>query len=153
MGAPYDIFFSYARADKEAVKPLLNAFATKSISVFHDETDITDGQSITRRITDGLSDAKMLVAWYSKTYPTRRACQWELTAAIIAAQCDASDIKAIEHRILALNPELTATHIQPLHIQDQRFIPRQRRRSRKTLHNRFPIVLQVWNKHSASSTT
>ena len=122
MGDQYDIFFSYAHADKEAVKPLLDAFAAKGIKVFHDDTEIIDGQSISRRITDGLSAAKILVAWYSKTYPTRRACQWELTAAIIAAQRDSSDIKAVENRILALNPELTRTHIQPLHIQDQRYI-------------------------------
>jgi len=122
VGDQYDIFFSYAHADKEAVKPLLAAFAARAMDVFHDETEIIDGQSITRRITDGLSGAKVLVAWYSETYPTRRACQWELTAAIIAAQCDSSDIKAIENRILALNPESTRTHIQPLHIQDQRYI-------------------------------
>jgi hypothetical protein len=122
MGDRYDIFFSYAHADKKAVKPLLDAFAAKAIKVFHDDTEIIDGQSISRRITDGLSDAKILVAWYSKTYPTRRACQWELTAAIIAAQRDSSDIRAVENRILALNPETTRTHIQPLHIQDQRYI-------------------------------
>lgn len=122
MGDQYDIFFSYAHADKKAAKPLLDAFAVKGIKVFHDDTEIIDGQSISRRITDGLSGAKTLVAWYSKTYPTRRACQWELTAAIIAAQRDSSDIKAIENRILALNPEPTRTHIQPLHIQDQRYI-------------------------------
>jgi hypothetical protein len=62
-------------------------------------------------------------SWRGTRKPTRRrACQWELTAAIIAAQRDSSDIKAIENRILALNPESTRTHIQPLHIQDQRYI-------------------------------
>ena len=102
MGDQYDIFFSYAHADKDAVKPLLAALTAKGLRVFHDETDITDGQSITRRITDGLSGARMLVAWYSKTYPTRRACQWELTAAIIAAQ---QDVRYPSHRAPHPGPE------------------------------------------------
>jgi hypothetical protein len=123
VGDQYDIFFSYAHADKDAVKPVIAALFAQGLRVFHDETDITDGQSITRRVTEGMSGARMLVAWYSKTYPTRRACQWELTAAIIAAEQDKTDTQAIERRILPLNPEQGVDHIQPLQIRDQSFIP------------------------------
>ena len=45
MGDQYDIFFSYAHADKDAVKPLLAALFAQGLRVFHDETDITDGLS------------------------------------------------------------------------------------------------------------
>ena len=107
---------------KDAVEPLLAALTARSLRVFRDVTDITDGQSISRRVTEGLSNARMLVAWYSKTYPTRRSCQWELTAAIIAAQQDTSDTQAVERRILVLNPEAGVSHIQPLHVRDQLFI-------------------------------
>jgi len=123
VGDQYDIFFSYAHADKDAVKPVLAALFAQGLRVFHDETDITDGQSITRRVTEGLAGARMLVAWYSKTYPTRRACQWELTAAIIAAQGDTSDTQAVERRILPLNPESGVAHIHPVQIRDQSLIP------------------------------
>jgi tetratricopeptide (TPR) repeat protein len=54
---------------------------------------------------------------------TRRACQWELTAAIIVAQSDTSDNQAVERRILTLNPEPGVDHIHPVQIRDQSLIP------------------------------
>src|SRR5690242_11810401 len=96
--------------------------AGRGLRVFQDEQDITDGESITRRIVDGLGRARMLVAWYSATYPTRRACQWELTAAIVTAGQDRAGLPGLDRRILVLNPEPGADHIQPLQILDKRFI-------------------------------
>jgi len=122
MGEQYDIFFSYARDDLRAVRPVLAALTCIGLRVFHDETEITDGQAITRRINHGLSGARVLVAWYSTTYTTRRSCQWELTTAIVAAQQDKADARAMERRILVLNPELGIGHIQPLQLRDKLFL-------------------------------
>jgi hypothetical protein len=122
VGNQYDIFFSYAHADKGVVDPIIAALNARNLRVFRDVTDIMSGESISRRVSEGLTNSRMLVAWYSATYPTRRSCQWELTAAIIAAQHDKSDTQAVERRILVLNPETGVAHIQPLHVRDQLFI-------------------------------
>jgi hypothetical protein len=122
VGDRYDIFFSYAHADKGTVDPIIAALNARNLRVFRDVTGIMSGESISRRVSEGLTNSRMLVAWYSTTYPTRRSCQWELTAAIIAAQHDASDTQAVERRIFVLNPEDGVDHIKPLHVRDQLFI-------------------------------
>ena len=56
--------------------------------MWFDAEEIEDFASITAVVTEGLAKSKALVAYYSKTYPLRRACQWELTAAFLAAQTE-----------------------------------------------------------------
>ena len=53
-----------------------------------DRTEIDDASSIQVRIEQGLARAGALLAWYSADYPRSRACQWEITAALIAARAD-----------------------------------------------------------------
>ncbi|UEM23985.1 toll/interleukin-1 receptor domain-containing protein [Skermanella mucosa] len=122
MGWDYDIFFSYAHADGKAALPVIEALRARNLRVFHDDREITDGQSIVRRIVEGLGRARMLVAWYSATYPTRRACQWELTSALIAARHEFPDGRTVEHRILALNPEAGAGHLHPADILANKYV-------------------------------
>ncbi|UEM02864.1 TIR domain-containing protein [Skermanella rosea] len=118
----YDIFFSYAHADRDAALPVITALKARNLRVFHDETEITDGDSIVRRIVEGLGRARMLVAWYSATYPTRRACQWELTSALIAARHEFPDGRTVERRILALNPEAGIGHLHPADILAKKYV-------------------------------
>ena len=86
--------------------------------MWSDETGIATFESITRAITEGLLKAKALVAFYSDIYPTRRPCQWELTAAILAGQHETRDPRS---RILVINPEAHATHIRPIELRDALF--------------------------------
>jgi hypothetical protein len=58
-----------------------------------------------------------LLALYSTTYPTRRACQWELTAAFLAAQQEGDP----RRRVLVVNPESGAGHIHPIQLRDAKF--------------------------------
>ena len=60
MDRDYDIFFSYAHADRDAALPVIKALKARNLRVFHDETEITDGESIRRRIMEGLGRARML---------------------------------------------------------------------------------------------
>ncbi|UEM21100.1 toll/interleukin-1 receptor domain-containing protein [Skermanella mucosa] len=122
MDAKYDIYLSFAYADRAAVLPVIEALKSRNLRVFHDETEITDGDSIVRRIVEGLGCARMLVAWYSAIYPTRRACQWELTAAIIAARQESPNGQMVERRILALNPEPGTGHLQPAEMLAKRLV-------------------------------
>jgi len=113
----YDLFISYPRADQEKVMPIYRALQNEELKVWIDETDVSDYTSITRSIIDGLSRSKALLAYYSNTYPQRRACQWELTAAILASGQEADPTR----RILVINPEEGVEHIQPAELWDAKF--------------------------------
>jgi len=113
----HNIFISYAHADQEKVMPICRALQDEGLKVWIDDTDVSDYTSITRSIVDGLSQSKALLAYYSHTYPRRRACQWELTAAILASGEEADPAP----RILVINPEEGVEHIQPAELRDAKF--------------------------------
>ena len=98
----YDVFLSYAHADREPVLALRDELVARGLRVWLDDADIDDFESISRTIEQGLARSKALVAYYSTTYPTRRACQWELTAAFLAAQRHGNP----QRRVLVVNPEV-----------------------------------------------
>ena len=79
----YDIFLSYPHADRVKVAKICKALHDKGLSVWMDETDISDYASITRSIVDGLARSRVLVAYNSLNYAHSRACQWELTATFL----------------------------------------------------------------------
>jgi hypothetical protein len=71
----YDVFFSHAWADGERPRQIKEALKASGLRVWFDAEEINDFASITRAVTEGLAQSKALVAYYSKTYPLRRACQ------------------------------------------------------------------------------
>ncbi|MGW1809092.1 tetratricopeptide repeat protein [Streptomyces sp. NPDC002078] len=112
-----EVFFSYARADRAGAMPVVEALRRAGLRVFLDETGIDEFQGITPRIRSALAGARLFVAYYSVTYPTRPACQWELLTAFRAAT-------ALGHaadRILVINPESGPDHIQPVSLRDSRY--------------------------------
>jgi hypothetical protein len=113
----YDLFLSYAHADRAAVLPLRAALDAHGLRVYFDDEDIEDLASIKRSIERGLAHSKALVAYYSLTYPTRRACQWELTAAFLAAARHGDPSR----RVLVFNPETSADHVDPAVLRDHLF--------------------------------
>ena len=115
--AEYDLFISYPRKDLEKVMPICRALRDEGLTVWIDEADVSDYESITRSIVGGLSRSKALLAYYSHTYPKRRACQWELTAAILASKQEADPTR----RILVINPEEGVEHIHPAELRDAKF--------------------------------
>jgi tetratricopeptide (TPR) repeat protein len=122
MTAPtdlFDVFLSYRQADAAIVRRLANALESASLRVWIDNAEIADFESIQRRIQDGLARSKTLLAWYSTRYPESRACQWELTAAYVAARQTAADPR---ERVLLVNPEPTNGHIHPVDLRDAKFL-------------------------------
>ena len=117
MGEGYDLFVSYARADRDAIRPLAEALRERHLRVFIDDHEIDDFARITTTITRSLAASRVLLAYYSTTYPTRRACQSELTAAYLAAQRGDDPSR----RILVLNPEPTMDHLHPPELRDAIF--------------------------------
>ena len=63
--------------------------------------------------------SKALLAWYSPDYPKSRPCQMELTAAFVAAQREGDP----RRRILVINPEAVAAHVEPVELRDEQQLP------------------------------
>lgn len=124
MIADYDVFLSRAWADGERPQQIADALTQAGLRVWLDAAEINDFESITRAVTEGLAKSKALVAYYSKSYPLRRACQWELTAAFLAAQTEGDP----RRRVLVINPEKKpenpepSQHIHPIELRDEKFL-------------------------------
>ena len=102
--AQWDVFVSYARADLDAVIQIAAALKARGLGVWRDEEEIEEFEAITRSVREGVARSRVLLAYYSRRYPTRRACQWELTAAFLAAQ----RLGDPRERVLVVNPERSA---------------------------------------------
>jgi TIR domain len=120
----WDVFVSYAHEDAARVYPLVDALRShnlgdRKLSVFVDEESVDVHESITGRTREGLANSAVMLIFYSRTYPTRPACQRELTAGFLAAQ--GSD--EASGRILVINPEPDDAHIEPVELRDLRYQP------------------------------
>ena len=124
MAPNYDVFLSRAWADGERPQRIADALSKGGLRVWLDAPEINDFAGITRAVTEGLAKSKALVAYYSTSYPLRRACQWELTAAFLAAQTEGDP----RRRVLVINPEKEpenpdpAAHIHPIELRDAKFL-------------------------------
>jgi len=111
----FDVFLSYAHADRDRVIELCGALVAQGLAVWLDEARIETFESISGAVSEALARSKALVAFYSRTYPMRRACQWELTAAFLAAQEGGHDPRK---RVLVVNPEEGIGHVEPIELRD-----------------------------------
>jgi hypothetical protein len=110
----YDIFFSYSHADRDEVLPICRGLRATGLNVWIDETKVEDGESITGSVVEGLAQSKVLLAYYSQNYPRSRACQWELTAAFLAAQHEGDP----RRRIRTIKPKGSPVEIHPVELAD-----------------------------------
>jgi tetratricopeptide (TPR) repeat protein len=116
---PYDIFLSFTWADSVEVNALQDALEHAGLRVFRDK-EIRRFEGITERLDDALADSKVLLAYYSRRFPTRYACQWELTSAFLAAQ----RLGDPRRRVLVVNPETDGNHIAPIELEDAAYAGR-----------------------------
>lgn len=116
----YDVFLSFTRAssgaDEETAR-LEKALTRKGLRVFRD-VHIDEFTGITGELASALAASKVLVAYYTREYPTRYACQWELTAAFVAAQRDGDP----RRRVLVVNPGPGSSHIRPIELADAKYV-------------------------------
>lgn len=82
------IFISHSHRDLARVEKLVAALDRASVTHWIDRREIDAGDSIQQCIDTGLAQSDALLAWFSRDYPRLRACQWEITAALIAARGD-----------------------------------------------------------------
>ena len=90
----YDVFLSYHHADSVVARMLVDCLRAEGLGIFLDEREIDDFASIQGRLTEALARSKALLAVYSATYPTRRSCQFELTAAFLAGPPSVSALRS-----------------------------------------------------------
>jgi hypothetical protein len=114
----FDVFFSHRRSDLTRTRPLLDALADLGVRVWRDQTDIPDTLSISQEIRRALAASKILLAFYSSTYPLSRPCQQEMTDAWLAAhKIDDQPFR----RVLLINPERDVDHV-PKALRDQQML-------------------------------
>ena len=91
---PYDIFISHASEDKDAIaRPLYNALIDSGISVWFDEAVIKLGDSLRRKIDEGLSRCRYGVVILSPHFLSKEWPQRELDG--LVARETATGDKAI----------------------------------------------------------
>ncbi|NGY65344.1 TIR domain-containing protein [Lentzea sp. NEAU-D13] len=107
------VFLSYTWADEPAVDLIEQALRSRGVAVFRDK-DLSLFDPITGHLARELDESAVLLAFYSRRYPLRYACQWELTRAFLAAlrHGDPRD------RVLVANPEPDENHIAPVELTD-----------------------------------
>ncbi|GAT66690.1 hypothetical protein PS9374_02340 [Planomonospora sphaerica] len=115
----FHVFVSYASDDRSAVRPMVEALRRtrvhgRRMRVFLEERSTGDHESITGTITEGVLKSTALLAYCSRTYASRHACQHELTLAFLLAQRAGT----VEGRILVVNPEEGSGHIEPVELRD-----------------------------------
>lgn len=117
MGDGWDVFLSYSWLDVELVTRVRRALEDAGLRVFRD-VDVPAFDGITEHLTRALDSSKVLLAVYSPRYPTRYACQFELTRAFLAGQREGDP----RDRVLVINTERDESHVQPLELADAGFI-------------------------------
>ena len=117
----YDVFLSFTRTTpgmQTQIDGIVRALRDRGLTVFID-SDIEEFAGITDALMRGLAGSTVLLAHYSRQYPRRYACQWELTAAFIAAQRLGDPCR----RVLVINPDgpRHTDHLAPVELADARF--------------------------------
>jgi hypothetical protein len=114
------VFLSWTRADTDRtgdLRRLVDALRSAGVPVWIDDAGIDPFDPIPEVVREGLSRSKLLLAWYSAAYPTRRACREELTLALLAAENAGQG----ERRVLVINPETSLEHVVEARLLDRRF--------------------------------
>jgi Tetratricopeptide repeat/TIR domain len=113
----YDVFLGHASADKPAgVREFADELERLRLRTFVDERAIGAFDPITQEVEEAIGESLVFVAWYSRRYPERRACQLELRRAYVAAE----GAHKVGERIFAVNPESGFAHIHPATLRDAR---------------------------------
>ncbi|WP_051173848.1 tetratricopeptide repeat protein [Amycolatopsis orientalis] len=115
----FDVFLCFTRADPDGAARVVEieaALRDAGLRVFRD-TVIDEFAPITRELADAIAGSRVLLVYYSRVLPTRYACQWELTAAFVAARRHG----APADRVLAINPDPDSAHLAPVELADAKF--------------------------------
>ncbi|CAM3802955.1 TIR domain-containing protein [Kibdelosporangium persicum] len=112
------VFLSYTWTDEAAADLVEQALRARGLTVLRAK-DIRLFDGITEKLRRELGSAAVLLAFYSRRYSIRYACQWELTKALLAAR----RIGDPDDRVLVINPEPDDLHIAPVELAEAGCLP------------------------------
>ena len=96
----YDVFISHASEDKEAVvRPLANALKQKGVRVWYDEFELKIGDSLRRKIDQGLSKSKFGIVVISRSFIRKGWTNYELDGLMTKAISGQQTLLPIWHDI------------------------------------------------------
>lgn len=82
----YDVFISHASEDKDSVvRPLALALKEKGVNVWYDEFELKIGDSLRRKIDQGLSKSKFGIVVISRSFIKKGWTNYELDGLMIKA--------------------------------------------------------------------
>ncbi|MFC8428078.1 tetratricopeptide repeat protein [Streptomyces sp. NPDC057253] len=112
----HDVFLSFGGHDRAIAERIAQELRNRGLSVFVDE-DIQVGHGVSVALQRALAASRLLLLYYSAGYPSRYACQFELTAALLAGQREGDPVG----RIVVINPEPGEDHLFPVELADATF--------------------------------
>jgi hypothetical protein len=108
----WDVFISHATEDKEAVvRPLAHALQARGLRVWYDEFELRLGDSLRRKIDNGLAKSKFGVVVLSPAFFAKNWPQYELDGFVMREMTGQQVILPLWHHIskdeiLAVSPSL-----------------------------------------------
>jgi hypothetical protein len=102
LGKKWDVFISHASEDKDGfVRPLAQALTNSGLSVWYDEFTLTVGDSLRRKIDEGLAASRYGVVVLSHTFFAKRWPQEELDGLYSKEVAGVKVILPVWHNITA----------------------------------------------------
>lgn len=96
----YDVFISHASEDKDSVaRPLANALVGLGLSVWYDEFELKIGDSLRRKIDNGLAHSNFGVVVISKNFISKGWTNYELDGLITRSLTGEQQLLPIWHEI------------------------------------------------------
>lgn len=96
----YDVFISHASEDKESVaRPLANALVKSGVSVWYDEFELKIGDSLRRKIDNGLAHSNFGIVVISKNFINKGWTNYELDGLITRSLTGEQQLLPIWHEI------------------------------------------------------
>lgn len=96
----YDVFISHASEDKDdVVRPLANALKKEGLSVWYDEFELKIGDSLRRKIDQGLSKSRFGIVVISRSFIKKGWTNYELDGLMTKAVSGQQTLLPIWHDI------------------------------------------------------
>ncbi len=96
----WDVFISHASEDKDAVaRPLAAALRERGVTVWLDETELRIGDSLRRKIDEGLANSSFGIVIFSRAFFAKGWPQYELDGLVTRSVSGEQTILPIWHEI------------------------------------------------------
>lgn len=99
-GQTWDVFVSHASEDKETIaRPLASALEALGVTVWLDEVRLTIGDSLRRKIDQGIRSSRFAVVVFSASFMTKGWTQYELDGIVTKTVAGEQNLLPIWHNV------------------------------------------------------